>query len=305
MALPKSVKLVEVGPRDGLQNESKTVSTETKIDLINRLSRTGLRVIEAGSFVSPKWVPQMADTAAVLARINRRDGASYPVLVPNMRGLEDARAARANEIAVFAAASETFSRKNINASIDESLTRYEEVCAAARAHAMTIRGYISCVLWCPFEGAIKPEAVLRVAERLLGMGCYEVSLGETIGKGTPGEVQRLIMTLVERIPRDMLAVHFHDTYGQALANVFAALELGIASVDSSVAGLGGCPYAPGATGNVATEDVLYMLNGLGIQTGVDLPALVETGRWISDQLGRPPASRANAALFRKSARPDA
>ena len=300
MTLPTSVKLVEVGPRDGLQNESKIVSTEIKIELIDRLSLTGLRVVEAGSFVSPKWVPQMADTAAVLAKINRREGVTFPVLVPNMRGLHDARAARANEIAVFAAASETFSRKNINASIDESLARYQEVCDAARAHAMTIRGYISCVLWCPYEGAIQPEAVLHVAERLLAMGCYEVSLGETIGKGTPGEVQRLIAILIERIPRDMLAVHFHDTYGQALANVFAALQLGIATVDSSVAGLGGCPYAPGATGNVATEDVLYMLNGLGIQTGVDLTALAETGRWISDLLGRPPVSRANTAL-RKSA----
>ena len=301
MTLPKSVKLVEVGPRDGLQNESKTVPTGIKVELIDRLSRTGLRVIEAGSFVSPKWVPQMADTASVLARINRRDGVSYPVLVPNMRGLHDAREARANEIAVFAAASETFSQKNINASIDEGLARYQEVCEAARAHAMAVRGYISCVLWCPYEGAIEPEAVLRVAERLLAMGCYEVSLGETIGKGTPGEVQRLIAILVERIPRDMLAVHFHDTYGQALANVLSALELGIATVDSSVAGLGGCPYAPGASGNVATEDVLYMLNGLVIQTGVDLAALVETGRWISDRLGRSPASRASNAL-QKSAR---
>jgi hydroxymethylglutaryl-CoA lyase len=300
MTLPTSVKLVEVGPRDGLQNEPETVPTEIKIELIDRLSLSGLRVVEAGSFVSPKWVPQMADTASVLAKINRRDGVSFPVLVPNMRGLNDARAARANEIAVFAAASETFSRKNINASIDESLARYQEVCDAARAHAMTIRGYISCVLWCPYEGAIGPEAVLRVAERLLGMGCYEVSLGETIGKGTPGEVQHLIATLVERIPRDMLAVHFHDTYGQALANVLAALQLGIATVDSSVAGLGGCPYAPGATGNVATEDVLYMLNGLGIHTGVDLAAVVQTGRFISDHLGRPPASRANRALFRPS-----
>jgi hydroxymethylglutaryl-CoA lyase len=293
------VKLVEVGPRDGLQNEAKTVPTEIKIELIDRLSLTGLRVIEAGSFVSPKWVPQMADTAAVLAKINRREGVSFPVLVPNMRGLNDARAARASEIAVFAAASETFSRKNINASIDESLARYREVCEAARVHAMTIRGYISCVLWCPYEGATKPEAVLHVAERLLAMGCYEVSLGETIGKGTPGEVQRLIATLAERIPRDMLAVHFHDTYGQALANVFAALQLGIATVDSSVAGLGGCPYAPGATGNVATEDVLYMLNGLNIPTGIDLAAVAETGRWVSDHLGRPPSSRANNAL-RKS-----
>ena len=300
MALPKAVKLVEVGPRDGLQNESKTVSTDVKVELIDRLSRTGLRVIEAGSFVSPKWVPQMADTADVLARIARAPDVSYPVLVPNMRGLEDARAAGVRDIAVFAAASETFSRKNINASIDESLARYDEVCAAGRSHAMTIRGYISCVLWCPYEGRIEPDAVVRVAERLLAMGCYEISLGETIGKATPGEVQLLIAALARSIPREKLAVHFHDTYGQALANVFAALELGIATVDSSAAGLGGCPYAPGATGNVATEDVLYMLNGLGISTGVDLALLVETGRFISDRLGRPPASRANMALFRRS-----
>jgi hydroxymethylglutaryl-CoA lyase len=300
MTLPKSVKMVEVGPRDGLQNESQTVSTDIKIELIDRLGGTGLRVIEAGSFVSPKWVPQMADTAAVLARIQHAPNASYPVLVPNMRGLEDARAAHVREIAIFAAASETFSRKNINTSIDESLTRYTEVATAARAQGMTVRGYISCVLWCPYEGRIEPAAVAHVAERLLQMGCYEVSLGETIGKGTPGEVQRLITTLAERIPREKLAAHFHDTYGQALANVFAALERGIATVDSSVAGLGGCPYAPGATGNVASEDVLYMLNGLGIETGVDLALLVDTGRFISDLLGRPPVSRASRALFRPS-----
>jgi isopropylmalate/homocitrate/citramalate synthase len=242
----------------------------------------------------------MADTAAVLSRIARAPNVSYPVLVPNMRGLEDARAAGVLDIAVFAAASETFSRKNINASIDESLTRYQEICAAARTHAMAIRGYISCVLWCPYEGRIEPASVIHVAQRLLAMGCYEVSLGETIGKGTPGEVQTLIAALAVSLPREKLAVHFHDTYGQALANVFAALELGIATVDSSVAGLGGCPYAPGATGNVASEDVLYMLNGLGISTGVDLPRLVEAGRFISDHLGRAPVSRANNALFRPS-----
>jgi hydroxymethylglutaryl-CoA lyase len=298
MALPKSVKMVEVGPRDGLQNESQTVSTEIKVQLIDRLSHSGLRVIEAGSFVSPKWVPQMADTADVLARIARAPNASYPVLVPNMRGLDDARAAGVRDIAIFAAASETFSRKNINASIDESLTRYDEVCAAARKQAMTVRGYISCVLWCPYEGRIAADAVIRVAQRLLAMGCYEISLGETIGKGTPGEVQHLIDALAPSVPREKLAVHFHDTYGQALANVFAALEKGIAVVDCSVAGLGGCPYAPGAAGNLASEDVLYMLDGLGIRTGVDLPLLVAAGRFISDELGRPPASRANRALSR-------
>jgi hydroxymethylglutaryl-CoA lyase len=299
MPLPKSVKLVEVGPRDGLQNESKIIPADIKVELIDRLSRTGLRVIEAGSFVSAKWVPQMADTADVLARITRGPNVSYPVLVPNLRGFQAARDAGVSEIAIFAAASETFSRKNINASIDESLVRYEEVCAAARAQQMTIRGYISCVLWCPYDGRIQPEAVARVAGRLLAMGCYEISLGETIGKGTPGEVQRLITELSPKVPREMLAVHFHDTYGQALANVFAALELGIATVDCSVAGLGGCPYAPGATGNVASEDVLYMLNGLSIETGVDLSLLAETGRFISGALGRPPASRANSALAAK------
>jgi hydroxymethylglutaryl-CoA lyase len=298
MALPKSVKLVEVGPRDGLQNESKSLTTEIKVELIDRLSRTGLQVIEAGSFVSPKWVPQMADTAAVLARIARAPNVSYPVLVPNLHGLEDARAAAVRDIAIFAAASETFSRKNINVSIDESLARYQEVCDAARTHSMTVRGYVSCVLWCPYEGRIESAAVARVAQRLLAMGCYEISLGETIGKGTPGEVQRLIDTLIQTIPRDKLAVHFHDTYGQALANVFAALEKGIGVVDSSVAGLGGCPYAPGAAGNVPTEDVLYMLNGLSIRTGVDLTGLVEAGRFISGHLGRPPGSRASRALSR-------
>jgi hydroxymethylglutaryl-CoA lyase len=298
MTLPKSVKLVEVGPRDGLQNESKIIPADIKVELIDRLTRTGLQVIEAGSFVSPKWVPQMADTADVLARISRAPNTSYPVLVPNLRGLDDARAAGARDIAVFAAASETFSRKNINASIDESLARYNEVCAAARRHSIAVRGYISCVLWCPYEGRIAPDPVLHVAERLLGMGCYELSLGETIGKGTPGEVQGLIDTLVRSVPREKLAVHFHDTYGQALVNVFAALQMGVATVDSSIAGLGGCPYAPGAAGNVPTEDVLYMLDGLGIRTGVDLGKLVTAGRFISDHLARPPASRANRALSR-------
>jgi hydroxymethylglutaryl-CoA lyase len=298
MALPKSVKLVEVGPRDGLQNESATLPTGIKVELIDRLTRTGLQVIEAGSFVSPKWVPQMADTAEVLARIDRAPGVSYPVLVPNLRGFEDGRAAGARDIAIFAAASETFSRKNINASIEESLARYEDVCAAARKHDMTVRAYVSCVLWCPYEGRVAADAVTRVAQRLLAMGCYEISLGETIGKGTPGEVQDLLDTITRSVPREKLAVHFHDTYGQALANVFAALERGIAVVDSSVAGLGGCPYAPGAAGNLASEDVLYMLDGLGIRTGVDLAVLAETGRFISDHLGRPPASRAGRALCR-------
>jgi hydroxymethylglutaryl-CoA lyase len=295
MRLPKSVKLVEVGPRDGLQNEAATVPLAVKIGLIDRLSGTGLKAIEAGAFVSPKWVPQMADSAQVMAGIARAPGVSYPVLVPNMKGFEAALAAGAREIAVFAAASETFSRKNINCGIEESLARFEPVCAAAGKHGIRIRGYISCALWCPYEGRIAPEAVLHVAKRLLALGCYEISLGDTIGKGTPLEVERLIDTVTADIPRDRLGVHFHDTYGQALANVLAALEKGIAVVDSSVAGLGGCPYAPGASGNVASEDVLYMLNGLNVQTGVDLERLIDAGRYISGHLGRKPASKVNLA----------
>jgi isopropylmalate/homocitrate/citramalate synthase len=299
MHLPKSVKLVEVGPRDGLQNEKTVVPTAVKVELINRLSKTRLKVIEAGSFVSPKWVPQMADTAEVLARIDRASGVSYPVLVPNLKGFEAALAAGAREIAVFAAASETFSKENINCSIAESLERFEPVCAAAKAKGIAVRGYISCVLWCPYEGRIAGSAVTKVAERLLDLGCYEISLGETIGKGTPLEVQHLIDAVSGKIPRERLAVHFHDTYGQALANVLAALEKGIGVVDSSVAGLGGCPYAPGASGNVASEDVLYMLNGMDIETGVDLAALTETGRFISQALKRQPASKTNVALSRR------
>jgi len=298
MQLPKSVKLVEVGPRDGLQNEAATVPTDIKVQLIDRLSATGLTVIESGSFVSPKWVPQMADTAEILARIKRVPGVSYPVLVPNLKGYEAARIAHADSIAVFAAASETFSKKNINASIAESLDRYEEVCAAARARAQPVRGYISCVLWCPYEGAIAPEAAAEVAARFLQMGCYEISLGDTIGKGTPREVQRLIETVSPRVPKEQLAVHFHDTYGQALANVLAALEAGIAVVDCSVSGLGGCPYAPGATGNLASEDVLYMLDGLGVKTGVDMTALLDAGRFISGHLGRKPVSKAHMGLLK-------
>jgi hydroxymethylglutaryl-CoA lyase len=295
MNLPKSVRMVEVGPRDGLQNEAVTVPTALKIELIDRLSRTGLRMIEAGAFVSPKWVPQMTDSGEVLARIYRVHGVSYPVLVPNMRGFEAALAAGARAIAIFAAASETFSQKNINCSIAESIARFEPVAAAARQHGIAMRGYISCVLWCPYEGRIAPEPVVSVAQQLQALGCDEISVGDTIGKGTPGEVQQLIDTLTARIPRERLGVHFHDTYGQALANVLAALEKGIAVVDSSVAGLGGCPYAPGACGNVASEDVLYMLNGLGIETGVNLPALIDAGRFISAALGRKPVSKVNLA----------
>ena len=291
--------MVEVGPRDGLQNEAKTVPTAVKIELIDRLAAAGLKIIEAGSFVSPKWVPQMADTAQVMAGIARRAGVSYPVLVPNMKGYEAARAAKVEGIAVFGAASETFSRKNINCSIDESLDRFAPVCEAARSDGVRVRGYVSCVLGCPYEGEIAPAAVAHVARRLLDLGCYEISLGDTIGVGTPGKAAAMIDTVATQVPREKLAVHFHDTYGQALANILVALEGGIAVVDSSVAGLGGCPYAAGASGNVASEDVLYMLNGLGIATGVDLDKLADSGRFICQALGRAPASKVSLALAGK------
>ncbi len=296
MALPRHVRMVEVGPRDGLQNEPGTVTTAQKIELIERLADSGLKVIESGSFVSPKWVPKMADTAAVLAGIKRRPGVHYPVLVPNMKGLEGALAADVTEIAVFAAASETFSQKNVNCSISESLDRFVPVCASALAHGVRVRGYISCVLGCPYEGAIEQSVVAEVAQRLVGLGCYEVSLGDTIGVGTPLLAQNMVDAVATAVPRDKIAVHFHDTYGQALANILACLERGVSVVDSSVAGLGGCPYAKGATGNVASEDVLYMLDGMGVETGIDLSALASAGRYISDILGRPAASRVARAL---------
>ena len=296
MGLPDRVRMVEVGPRDGLQNEAKTVPLEVKVALIDRLSATGLPVIEAGSFVSPKWVPQMADTGEVLARIRHAPGVRYPVLVPNMKGLEAAFAAGVEEIAVFGAASETFSRKNINCSIAESLDRFRPVVEAARARTVRVRGYISCVAGCPYEGAVAPEAVARVAKALHEMGCAELSLGDTIGTGTPRKIQAMIEAVAREVPLDRLAVHCHDTYGQALANILAALELGVAIVDSAVAGLGGCPYAAGASGNVASEDVLYMMDGLGIETGVDLAKLVETGAFISAALGRASGSKAGLAL---------
>ena len=299
MRVPTSVKLVEVGPRDGLQNESATLSTATKVELIDRLSRTGLKTIEAGSFVSPKWVPQMADTAEVLARIRRAPDASYPVLVPNLQGFEAARAAGAREVAVFTAASETFTRKNINCSISESLERFRAVCAAAASAGISVRGYISCVLGCPYEGEIPYEKVAAIAADLLQAGCDEISLGDTIGVGTPAKAQDMLDAVSARVPRQKLAVHFHDTYGQALANLLAALEKGIAIIDSSVVGLGGCPYAPGASGNVASEDVLYMLDGLNVHTGVNLAALVETGQFIAWQLHRQPGSKVSLALSRR------
>ena len=296
MTVPARVKLVEVGPRDGLQNESEVIATEVKAALIERLAEAGLQVIEAGSFVSPKWVPQMADTAEVLARLAPRPGVRFPVLVPNMKGFEAAKAAGVEEIAIFGAASETFSRKNINCSIDESLARFEPVCAAAASAGMAIRGYVSCVLGCPYEGAVAPSAVAQVSRRLLQLGCHEISLGDTIGVGTPAKARAMVAAVADEVPVERLAVHFHDTYGQALANVLACLELGVAVVDSSVAGLGGCPYARGASGNVASEDVLYMLDGMDIETGVDLKRLIAAGQFISDHLGRPAASKVARAM---------
>ena len=291
MRLPSKVKMVEVGPRDGLQNEPGTVAAAVRIGFIDRLAGAGFRVVEAGSFVSAERVPQMADTAEVMAGIARKPGVSYPVLVPNMKGFEAAVAAGAGEVAVFAAASETFSRKNINCSISGSLERFAPVCAAAQARAMRVRGYVSCVLGCPYEGDVPAAAVARVAGRLLAMGCYEISLGDTIGVGTPARAQDLVDAVVRVVPVEKLAVHFHDTYGQALANILAVLERGVAVTDGSVAGLGGCPYAEGASGNVASEDVRYMLGGLGVETGIDLDALVEAGRFICAALGRKPASK--------------
>ena len=302
MSLPKQVRVVEVGPRDGLQNEAKPVPLDTKVALIDRLSETGLSVIEAGAFVSPKWVPQMADSAEVFRRIRQKSGVSYPVLVPNVKGLELALAAGAQEIAVFGAASESFSRRNINCSIEESLERFAHVSDAAQSAGLKVRGYVSCVLGCPYEGDIAPQAVARVAEALIGMGCYEVSLGDTIGIGTPAKAQRMIEAVAAEVDIQHLAAHFHDTYGQALANLLAVLELGVSVVDASVSGLGGCPYAPGASGNVATEDVVYMLHGLGIETGIDLDKLVEAGAFISQALDRPSGSKAAMALRLKAAK---
>jgi hydroxymethylglutaryl-CoA lyase len=300
MRHPDRVRMVEVGPRDGLQNEAKTVPLEVKVALIDRLSATGLKVIEAGSFVSPKWVPQMADTVEVLARIRRAPGVRYPVLVPNMKGLEAALGSGVEEIAVFGAASESFSQKNINCSIAESLERFRPVVERARGEGVRVRGYISCVAGCPYEGEVAPAAVARVAKALHDMGCAELSLGDTIGTGTPRKMQAMIEAVARDVPLERLAVHCHDTYGQALANILAALELGVAIVDSAVAGLGGCPYAAGASGNVASEDVLYMLDGLGIETGVELGKLADTGAFIAAALDRTNGSKAGLALARRT-----
>ncbi|HEX5124733.1 MAG TPA: hydroxymethylglutaryl-CoA lyase [Rhodanobacteraceae bacterium] len=290
-ATPHAVRIVEVGARDGLQNEKAIVPTATKVELIDRLSATGLRTIEATSFVSPKWVPQLADAAEVFASIDRKPGVGYPVLVPNLQGYERARAVGAEEVAVFTAASEAFNRKNINASIDESIDRFMPVIERARADGVKVRGYVSTVLGCPYQGDVPVDDVVRVAARMHARGCYEISLGDTIGIGTPARARAMLHAVAAVVPMSALAVHFHDTRGQALANILACLEEGVAVVDSSVSGTGGCPYAKGATGNVATEDVVYMLEGMGVATGVDLARLIETGLWLSAQLGRETSSR--------------
>ncbi|PSJ39183.1 hydroxymethylglutaryl-CoA lyase [Zobellella taiwanensis] len=290
------VKLVEVGPRDGLQNEAALVPTDIKIALVERLADCGLRHIETASFVSPKWVPQMADGAAVLAGIRRKAGVVYSALTPNLRGLEAALAAGADEVAVFTAASESFCQKNINCSIEQSLARFTPVLAEAWARRIRVRGYVSTVLGCPYEGDIGPDAVARVAGALYRMGCAEISLGDTIGTGTPGKAKAMLAAVRREVPIERLAAHFHDTYGQALANLYAVLEEGVRIVDCSVAGLGGCPYARGASGNLASEDLVYLLHGLGFKTGVDLARLVETGHWISQQLGRENGSKVGRAM---------
>ncbi|KAJ0818904.1 putative hydroxymethylglutaryl-CoA lyase [Helianthus annuus] len=294
--IPRFVKIVEVGPRDGLQNEKDIVPTSVKVELIKMLVDSGLQVVEATSFVSPKWVPQLADAKDVIEAIKSVGGARFPVLTPNLKGLEAALAAGVKEVAVFAAASESFSRANINCSIDESLARYRDVTSAARKHSIPVRGYISCVVGCPMEGDVHPSKVAYVADELYKMGCNEISLGDTIGVGTPGTVVPMIEAVKNVVPIEKLAVHFHDTYGQALSNILVSLQMGISVVDSSVSGLGGCPYAKGATGNVATEDVVYMLNGLGVKTNVDLKKLMLAGDFIRKHLGRPTESKAATAL---------
>jgi hydroxymethylglutaryl-CoA lyase len=295
MDLPAQVKIVEVGPRDGLQNESRSLTSEQRVEFINMLEACGLRCIEAGSFVRPDRVPQMAGTEKVISQLDLQGEIHYPVLVPNIKGLEGALACGVREIAVFAAASETFSQKNINCSIEESIQRFTSVVETALQQGIRVRGYISCVMGCPYEGDVSSELVIETANKLIDLGCYEISLGDTIGTGTPLQTFELMEEIQKRIPRQQLAVHFHDTFGQALANIMAALQSGISVIDAAVAGLGGCPYARGASGNVATEDVVYMLNGLGISHGVDLGKLISTGRIICDLLQRPVMSRVNLA----------
>ena len=300
MTLPSAVKIVEVGPRDGLQNEPVVIATATKVELIARLGKAGLQAIEATSFVSPKRVPQMADNAAVLCAIERRPGVAYPVLTPNLKGFEAALAAGAREVAVFASASESFSQRNINCSVADSLARFEPVLLAAKQAGVRVRGYVSCALGCPYEGAVPPAAVARVAGALFDMGCHEISLGDTIGVGTPEAAKRLIEAVSARVPVARLAGHYHDTYGMAIANIYASLQCGVSVFDASIAGLGGCPYAEGASGNVATEDVVYLLDGLGIETGIDLDALIDCALWIGAALGRRPTSK--VALAKAGAR---
>ena len=300
MNLPNSVRIVEVGPRDGLQNEKQAIETTTKIELIERLTDAGLRYIEAGSFVNPALIPQMASSEDVFNKLSRTPGVTYAALTPNIKGFERALAAKANEVAIFAAASEAFSHKNINCSIDESLARFIPVMEAAKAHDIPVRGYVSCVVGCPYEGDVDPEIVRHISDQLINMGCYEISLGDTIGVGTAGSVRKLIETVTKDIPVERLAVHCHDTYGQALTNIYAALQLGVQVIDSSVAGLGGCPFAKGATGNVATEDVVYLLHGLGIETGIDMDRLIAAGNFISAALGRNNQSRAASAITKKT-----
>lgn len=295
MPLPSRIRIVEVGPRDGLQNEAKSIAPAQRIMLIDMLAGSGLTTIEAGSFVSPAWVPQMAATDQVLRGIPRREGVRYPVLVPNVRGMEDALTAGAGEVAVFLAASEAFSLRNLNCSIDQSFARAAPVAELARRHGIPLRGYVSCALGCPYAGDVSPKAVASVAQRLSALGCYEISLGDTIGIGTPGKARAMVEKVADAMPMDQLAIHFHDTYGQALANVFACLDTGISVIDSAAGGLGGCPYAAGAGGNLATEDLLYMLHGLGIETGVDIDAVLDAVSFIDEDLGIVPRSKLYAA----------
>lgn len=295
-ALPKSVRIVEVGPRDGLQNEPGVISTDIKLQLIDKLADAGVRYIESASFVSPKWVPQMGDAKEIMTAVERKPGVTYAALTPNVKGLETALAAGVEEVAVFGAASEAFSQKNINCSIAESLERFAPVMELAKANNIKVRGYVSCVLGCPYDGEIAPEKVAEVAKALYDMGCYEISLGDTVGVGTPHKAKAMIREVAKVVPVEKLAAHFHDTYGQALANIYAVLEEGVAVVDSSVGGLGGCPYAKGASGNVATEDVVYMLQGLGIETGIDLNKLVATGNFITEAIGSTNRSRVGLAM---------
>jgi len=305
MTLPRNVRIVDVSPRDGLQNEKQSVPTATKIELVRRLGAAGVKAIEATSFVSPRWVPQMADNAEVMAGIAALQGdggISYPVLVPNLQGLEAALAAGAREVAVFGAASEAFSQKNINCSIAESLERFRPVIEAAKQAEVKVRGYVSCVLGCPYQGEVAPQAVAEVARALFEMGCYEVSLGDTIGAGTPEKTKAMIEAVARHLPLKKIAGHYHDTFGMAVANIYASLQCGVSTFDSSVAGLGGCPYSPGASGNVATEDVVYLLDGLGIDSGIDLAALAATGAWISAELGRGSNSRVGRALLASAAK---